>query len=84
MTKQTESTVKSRSVATMARVVDAYKVYGKNDTEVRALNGISIDFEKGVFTAIMGPSGSGKSTLLHCAPALISSRQELQKLPDMI
>lgn len=70
MTKQTESTVKSRSVATMARVVDAYKVYGKNDTEVRALNGVSIDFEKGVFTAIMGPSGSGKSTLLHCAAGL--------------
>ncbi len=53
-----------------ARVIDAQKFYGKGDTEVRALNGVSIDFEEGVFTAIMGPSGSGKSTLLHCAAGL--------------
>ena len=54
----------------VARVSNAMKVYGKGDTEVRALNDVSIDFEKGVFTAIMGPSGSGKSTLLHCAAGL--------------
>ena len=54
----------------MAQVSNAYKIYGKGDTEVRALNGVSITFDKGVFTAIMGPSGSGKSTLLHCAAGL--------------
>lgn len=54
----------------VAHVKDAYKIYGKDDTEVRALDGVSINFEKGVFTAIMGPSGSGKSTLLHCAAGL--------------
>lgn len=54
----------------VARVVDGYKIYGKDDTEVRALNGVNIEFEKGMFTAIMGPSGSGKSTLLHCAAGL--------------
>lgn len=54
----------------MARVNDAFKIYGSDDTEVRALDGVSIDFKKGVFTAIMGPSGSGKSTLLHCAAGL--------------
>ena len=59
-----------KKVKVMARVVDAYKIYGKEQTEVRALNGVNIDFEKGVFTAIMGPSGSGKSTLLHCAAGL--------------
>jgi putative ABC transport system ATP-binding protein len=54
----------------VARVTDGYKIYGKEDTEVRALNGVSIDFKQGVFTAIMGPSGSGKSTLLHCSAGL--------------
>jgi len=51
-----------------ARVVDAVKVYGVGDTAVRALDGVSVDFPAGRFTAIMGPSGSGKSTLMHCAP----------------
>ncbi|WP_406264480.1 ABC transporter ATP-binding protein [Streptomyces sp. NBC_00191] len=55
---------------TAARVVDAVKVYGKGDTEVRALDGVSVDFPVGRFTAIMGPSGSGKSTLMHCAAGL--------------
>ncbi|RII08049.1 putative ABC transporter ATP-binding protein [Streptomyces sp. YIM 130001] len=53
-----------------ARVVDAVKVYGRGDTEVRALDGVSVDFPVGRFTAIMGPSGSGKSTLMHCAAGL--------------
>ncbi|MGN1349608.1 MAG: ABC transporter ATP-binding protein [Anaerovoracaceae bacterium] len=41
------------------------KVYGAGDTEVRALDGISLTVEKGEFAAIVGTSGSGKSTLLH-------------------
>ncbi|MER6959768.1 ABC transporter ATP-binding protein [Streptomyces sp. NPDC000618] len=53
-----------------ARVVDAVKVYGVGDTAVRALDGVSVDFPAGRFTAIMGPSGSGKSTLMHCAAGL--------------
>jgi putative ABC transport system ATP-binding protein len=53
-----------------ARVVDAVKVYGAGDTAVRALDGVSIGFPAGRFTAIMGPSGSGKSTLMHCAAGL--------------
>ncbi|MFC8826420.1 ABC transporter ATP-binding protein [Streptomyces sp. NPDC057137] len=53
-----------------ARVVDAVKVYGRGDTEVRALDGVSVDFPVGRFTAVMGPSGSGKSTLMHCAAGL--------------
>jgi putative ABC transport system ATP-binding protein len=53
-----------------ARVVDAVKVYGAGDTAVRALDGVTVDFERGRFTAIMGSSGSGKSTLLHCIAGL--------------
>ena len=53
-----------------ARTLDATKVYGRGQTEVRALDGISVEFEKERFTAIMGPSGSGKSTLLHCVAGL--------------
>ena len=55
-----------------ARAVDAYKIYGSDDSEVRALDGVSVSFELGKFTAIMGPSGSGKSTLMHCLAGLDS------------
>ncbi|MEV0321134.1 ABC transporter ATP-binding protein [Streptomyces sp. NPDC050658] len=61
-----------RGTATLdaARVTDAVKVYGGGDTAVRALDGVSVGFPAGRFTAIMGPSGSGKSTLMHCAAGL--------------
>jgi putative ABC transport system ATP-binding protein len=56
--------------AAAAATVGAVKVYGEGDTTVRALDGVSVAFETGRFTAIMGPSGSGKSTLLHCTAGL--------------
>ena len=55
-----------------AHTVDACKLYGKDQTEVRALDGVTVAFEQSRFTAIMGPSGSGKSTLLHCSAGLDS------------
>jgi len=58
------------TVTSAARAVDAVKVYGSGATEVRALDSISVGFETGRLTAIMGPSGSGKSTLLHCLAGL--------------
>ena len=68
MTTTSAMAVPSTSVA--ARAVDATKIYGSGDTEVRALDGVTVDFETGAFTAIMGPSGSGKSTLMHCVAGL--------------
>jgi len=60
------------SAVAAARAVHATKIYGTGDTEVRALDDVSIDFEAERFTAIMGPSGSGKSTLMHCVAGLDS------------
>jgi putative ABC transport system ATP-binding protein len=41
------------------------KVYGKGETSVHALNGISVNIERGKFVVVLGASGSGKSTLLN-------------------
>ena len=53
-----------------ARAVDLVKTYGRGDATVRALDGVSVEFGRGRFTAVMGPSGSGKSTLMHCMAGL--------------
>ncbi len=44
--------------------------FGEGPTAVEALRGVSVEFARGSFTAIMGPSGSGKSTLLHILAGL--------------
>jgi putative ABC transport system ATP-binding protein len=66
------------------------KVYGADKTAVVALDQVSVAFQLGSFTAIMGPSGSGKSTLMHCLAGLdritsgrvVLAGLELQTLPD--
>jgi putative ABC transport system ATP-binding protein len=58
--------------AVAARAVDVWKVYGSGEAEVIALHGVSVDLERGHYTAIMGPSGSGKSTLMHTLAGLDS------------
>jgi putative ABC transport system ATP-binding protein len=52
------------------RAVDVVRVYGEGQASVRAVDGVSLTFARGRFTAVMGPSGSGKSTLLHCLAGL--------------
>jgi putative ABC transport system ATP-binding protein len=53
-----------------ARAINLVKIYGSGDNRVHALDGLSVEFRRGEFTAIMGPSGSGKSTLMHCLAGL--------------
>jgi putative ABC transport system ATP-binding protein len=83
-----QQAVQSTGVA--ARAIDVKKIYGEGDATVAALDGVSIDFYAGEYTAVMGPSGSGKSTLMHCMAALdtVTSGQvllgdeDLSKLND--
>jgi putative ABC transport system ATP-binding protein len=49
---------------------DVRKTFGNAHNNVVALNGVSLGFRPGTFTAVMGPSGSGKSTFMNCAAGL--------------
>ena len=59
-----------RATSDAASASELVKVYGHGDTAVRALDGITIEFPRGQYSAVMGPSGSGKSTLMHCLAGL--------------
>jgi putative ABC transport system ATP-binding protein len=50
--------------------LDVRRRYGEGDAAVNALAGVTVGFERGRFSAIMGPSGSGKSTLMHILAGL--------------
>jgi putative ABC transport system ATP-binding protein len=56
--------------APIVSALDVTRRYGDGHAAVDALRGVSLDFPRGAFTAIMGPSGSGKSTLMHILAGL--------------
>lgn len=74
----------------VVRVVDLHKEFMMGETKVNALNGVSIDIERGSFTVIMGPSGSGKSTLLYLlggldwptSGSIFVDDEEIQKMDE--
>jgi putative ABC transport system ATP-binding protein len=85
-----EATTDQAPASPAAHAVSLTKTYGSGDAVVKALDGVSVEFGRGRFSAVMGPSGSGKSTLMHCMAGLdmpTSGRafvgdQEIERLDD--
>ena len=63
------------SNSNIVSATDVHRYFGEGDAAVHALDGVSVGFPKGRFTAVMGPSGSGKSTLMHILAGLDSPTQ---------
>jgi putative ABC transport system ATP-binding protein len=70
MTLKSEELAKGTQTEPAAQSVDLRKTYGTGQATVHALAGVSVTFERGRFTAVMGASGSGKSTLMQCMAGL--------------
>ena len=67
---QAGNSIGDRQEVPAAHASHLYKTYGVGQSATHALDGVTLTFERGWFTAVMGPSGSGKSTLLHCMAGL--------------
>jgi putative ABC transport system ATP-binding protein len=70
MARKHQELIDDRQTAPAAQAVDLRKTYGTGQAAVHALAGVSVTFERGRFTAVMGASGSGKSTLMQCMAGL--------------
>jgi putative ABC transport system ATP-binding protein len=70
MPAQAQAQDQAASDGHIVQASDIGRRFGEGDAAVDALTDISVDFERGRFTAIMGPSGSGKLTLLHILAGL--------------
>lgn len=62
---RSDSAATTTSANALLQMRDIYKIYGEGSTEVKALNGVSLNINAGEFVAVMGPSGSGKSTCMN-------------------
>ncbi|MFE4021664.1 ABC transporter ATP-binding protein [Streptomyces sp. NPDC059101] len=71
-----------RSDTVIAAADGLTKIYGRDETRVMALAGVSARFLRGEFTAIMGPSGSGKSTFMHCLAGLDTPTSGTARIGD--
>ena len=68
----------------MIRIEDMYKIYKVGDSEVRALDGVSLHIKPKEFVSIIGPSGSGKSTLMNmigCLDTATSGKYFIDGVP---
>ncbi|MFD1658160.1 ABC transporter ATP-binding protein [Streptomyces caeni] len=79
----TSTPLADRTTSVAARAADLSKVYGQGETQVVALDRVTVDFQQARFTAIMGPSGSGKSTLMHCVAGLDSFSSGSVRIGDV-
>ncbi len=58
--------IRGDNMAHLVELIDVYKIYGEGlESEVRALDGVSLTIERGEFVAVVGQSGSGKSTMMN-------------------
>ena len=68
--QQAEEPSAAEKTTFVVSATDVARTYGEGDATVEALRGVSADFPRGQFAAIMGPSGSGKSTFMHIMAGL--------------